>query len=75
MNLISLVKTDNIEDLPKALRALANIVETDIKRMGRDANSIGIFGDIDGVVGDFDYEIDSAPMTGLADYIRIRKNI
>ena len=51
------MKTENIEDLPKALRALANIVETDIKRMGSSSNSIGIFGEIDGVVGDFDYEV------------------
>ena len=69
MNLISLVKTDNIEDLPKALRALANIVETDIKRMGSSANSIGIFGEIDGVVGDFDYEINISHLSGLSEYI------
>lgn len=68
MNLISLVKTDNIEDLPKALRALANIVETDIKRMGSSANSIGIFGNIDGVVGDFDYEINGSNLSSLAEY-------
>ena len=69
MNLISLVKTDNIEDLPNALRALANIVETDIKRMGSSANSIGIFGEIDGVVGDFDYEVNCSHLSGLSDYI------
>ena len=69
MNLISLVKTDNIEDLPNALRALANIVETDIKRMGSSANSIGIFGEIDGVVGDFDYEVNGSHLSGLAEYI------
>lgn len=71
MNLISLVKTDDIKDLPKALRALADIVETDIKRMGSSANSIGIFGRIDGVVGDFDYQVDNnISHSGLADYIK-----
>lgn len=41
MNLISLIKTDDINKFPQALRDLANEVEDTIKIMGAGANCLG----------------------------------
>jgi hypothetical protein len=66
MNIVSIINTNNVTDIPKALRALADIVEKDIVIQGNRANSIGMFGNQDDVIGDFDYQIQTTNFTSLA---------
>lgn len=69
MNIISLVKTNTVQDIPKALRLLADEVEKDIAIQGHRANAIGMFDGEDGVFGEYDYHIDQTNMVALADYL------
>ena len=69
MNIISVINTDRVEDIPTALRALANIVEQDIATQGCKANSIGMFGKIDNVSGDFDYQITPTNITSISEFL------
>ena len=68
MNIISIINTNTVKDIPDALRALANIVEKDIAIQGCRANSIGMFGEIDSVSGDFDYQIQQTNFTSLSEF-------
>jgi hypothetical protein len=70
MNIVSLINVDNVNDIPNALRALANIVETDVSARGEKANSIGVFGKIDGVSGYFDYQIENTNHQSLCGYLK-----
>ena len=69
MNIISVINTNTVGDIPSALRALAEIVERDINIMGSRANSIGIFGAEDTVSGDFDYHIQPTNLTSIMQYV------
>ena len=66
MNIISVINTNTVDDVPKALRTLADIVEKDIAISGCRANAIGIFGGQDDVIGDFDYQIQTTNFTSLS---------
>jgi len=66
MNIVNIINTNNVTDIPKALRALADIVEKDIAIHGNRANSIGMFGNQDDPIGDFDYQIQTTNFTSLA---------
>jgi len=70
MNIISIINTTTVADIPNALRDLANIVEKDIKIQGCRANSIGMFGEIDSVLGDFDYQIQQTNITSINEFLQ-----
>lgn len=72
MNIISVINTNTVNDIPNALRALANIVEQDIATQGCRANSIGMFGKIDNVSGDFDYKIQQTNITSISELLETR---
>jgi len=72
MNIVSVINTNTVKDIPNALRALANIVEQDIATQGCRANSIGMFGKIDNVSGDFDYQIQQTNITSISELLETR---
>jgi len=69
MNIITLVNTDNISDIPTALRLLADIVEKNISIQGDRANSIGHSFTDEVIVYDFDYQIQNTNMTSISQFI------
>lgn len=69
MNIISVINTNTVNDIPNALRALANIVEQDIATQGCRANSMGMFGKIHNVSGDFDYKIQQTNITSISELL------
>lgn len=66
MNIIVVIKTNTVNDIPAALRELADIAEYDIKIQGCRANAMGSF---DAVSGEFDYEISSDNITSIVEFI------
>lgn len=69
MNLVSIIRTNTVTDIPKALRILANEVEKDIAIQGCQANAIGMLEAPGGVIGDYDYQIDQTNKVSLVDYL------
>lgn len=69
MNIISVINTNTVEDIPNALRDLADIVEKDITVMGYRANGIGMFGAPDTISGDFDYQIQQTSLRSILGFV------
>ena len=69
MNILALIKTDSINDIPAALRALATVVEHDLKIQGEDATSMGPFWQEDGINGCFNYVVSDTQIDGICEYV------
>jgi hypothetical protein len=69
MNLISLIRTENLSDLTIALRELANEIDKVIKLRGDKANCMGGFPLGEKEYADYDYQIQNRDYLSLDHWI------
>lgn len=70
MNIISIINTSKVDSIPSLLRELADLVERDIEIMDYRANAIGdLYTKENGVLGNFDYQVQRTSLTSLSDFI------
>ena len=69
MNIVLIIKTDDVKDIPASLEAMARSIKEDIRIMGHRANAIGIDYTRKGTPFDFDYQIDTDNFTSLNGWI------
>jgi hypothetical protein len=68
MNIVLIIKTDDVNDIPSALERLARSIKDDIRIMGHRANAIGVDYTRKEKPFDFDYQIENDNLNSLADW-------